>query len=799
MQKLQLYISGERIDLFKDEQVSISLSQQDVKDPAKIFAEFTKTFTIPASKNNNKIFEHYYNYDIINGFDARNKVTSNIELNNIPYKQGFVALNGVELKNNKAYAYKITFYGNTINLTKVFGEDDLSDLGELNTNNLIYNATTVKSKLQGTIGDNIIAPLITHTEQLFYDTNASVQTFGNLNYINGQNHGVLYSELKYAIRVDLIVQAIQTHYAGSGLPAFSDDFFNLATSQNKQYNNLYMWLHRKKGNVASAQQVVTFATQVGVYELSSYTTIQSAVLLSGGGTNFSIIPGYENLLNNTLDLFVKTGYTTIPYTIELWRNGSIYWTSTEAAGSRSFNKNVTGGFGTLPVGVYYLNIRTATAMTFTNIMWTFQGNIQQPSAPNGWENIFETNPSPQTSTKEFNATLDFDFVISAQIPTIKVIDFMNGLFRMFNLTANYDNQPLLVNGNSNPDFGKIKIQTLDQFYSSNFNTWDISKYVNVNKSSVDVGLPYNEISFSYEGVDTLLAATFSQENSTKWGALKYSGGTRLTGPNTSYAILAPFEHMQFERLYNQSNNAATTIQYGRFVNDNQEPYLGKPLLFYPIKQTNGTEISFMTTTTSHDAIDDYIIPSNSQELDFNTSTSNINFNEESNEYTGASGFSGTLFQNYYSTYITDVFNTQRRITKISAYLPLRIIYKLQMNDVISINNKTYIINNANINLITGESSFELLNRITQSYSVLSNVSYQNIARSVFYNSVIGNASNLSNGDVIYADTALTNALPAGTYTQVGSAELTTHCESTFAMSMTLNSSGAITAISCAQP
>ena len=102
MQKLQLYISGERVDLFKDEQVSISLSQQDVKDPAKIFAEFTKTFTIPASKNNNKIFDHYYNFDIINGFDARNKVSSNIELNNIPYKQGFVALNGVELKNNKA-------------------------------------------------------------------------------------------------------------------------------------------------------------------------------------------------------------------------------------------------------------------------------------------------------------------------------------------------------------------------------------------------------------------------------------------------------------------------------------------------------------------------------------------------------------------------------------------------------------------------------------------------------------------------------------------------------------------------
>ena len=707
MQKLQLYISGERIDLFKDEQVSISLSQQDVKDPAKIFAEFTKTFTIPASKSNNIIFEHYYNFDIINGFDARNKVEANIELNNISYKQGFVALNGVELKDNKAYAYKITFYGNTINLTKVFGDDDLSDLSELNVYNLDYTNTNVKTKLQGSVGDDIIAPLITHTEQLFYDTNASVQTFGNLNYINGQNHGVLFSELKYALRVDKIVQAIQTHYSSSGLPAFSDDFFNLATSQNKQYNNLYMWLHRKKGNVASTQQVVTFATQVFEFSLTSFTTIQSAVLLSGGGTTLSIIPGFENLLNNTLDLFVKTGYTTIPYTVELWRNGSLYWTSTEATGSRSFSKNTSGGFGTLTVGLYYVNIRTATAMTFTNIMWTFQGNIQQPSAPNGWENVFETSPDG-----EFDATLNFEFVITEQIPIIRTIDFMNALFRMFNLTAYYDNQPLLVNGNTNPDFGKIKIQTLDDFYGTNFNTWDISNYVKVDKSSINVGLPYNEISFSYQGLKTLLAATFSQENSTAWGALKYSGGTRLTGPNTSYKIIVPFEHMQYERLFNQSNTTqATTIQYGRFVDDNQEPYLGKPLLFYPIKQTNGTEISFMNTTTTNVAIDDYIIPSNSQELAFSTSTSNINFNEERNEYTGASGFSGTLFQNFYNTYISNVFNTKRRIIKVSCYLPLNIIYKLQMNDVIVINNQDYIINKTDINLITGETKFELLNKV----------------------------------------------------------------------------------------
>ena len=97
MQKLQLYISGERIDLFKDEQVSFNQSIQNIKDPAKIFTEFTQTFTVPASATNNKIFKHYYNYNIVNsndfnisGFDARNKVDANIELNNIDFKQGYI-------------------------------------------------------------------------------------------------------------------------------------------------------------------------------------------------------------------------------------------------------------------------------------------------------------------------------------------------------------------------------------------------------------------------------------------------------------------------------------------------------------------------------------------------------------------------------------------------------------------------------------------------------------------------------------------------------------------------------------
>ena len=88
MQVLQLFIENERVDLYKDESVSITQSIKNVKDISKIFTEFTKTFTIPATKTNNRIFKHYYNFDIVNGYDARLKKNARLEINNLPFKKG---------------------------------------------------------------------------------------------------------------------------------------------------------------------------------------------------------------------------------------------------------------------------------------------------------------------------------------------------------------------------------------------------------------------------------------------------------------------------------------------------------------------------------------------------------------------------------------------------------------------------------------------------------------------------------------------------------------------------------------
>ena len=261
MQKLQLYIEGQRVDLFDDETVSLTQSIQNVRD-------FSKTFTLPASKNNNKIFKHYYNYDIVGGFDGRTKKDSFIELNTLLFTEGKIKLEGVDLKNNSPFSYKVTFFGNTVTLKDLVGEDKLSNLNSLNLLNKVYSPAGVLAGLKlNPLTNDVVVPLITHTERLFYDS-VLHSSGGNLYWESGHpEHGVSWDELKYSLRIHKIIEAIQTRY---GI-VFSNDFFN---TSNERYYKLFMWLHRKKGDVSGGTQLVQYSRLV-----NGWTTASGNILL----------------------------------------------------------------------------------------------------------------------------------------------------------------------------------------------------------------------------------------------------------------------------------------------------------------------------------------------------------------------------------------------------------------------------------------------------------------------------------------------------------------------------------------
>jgi hypothetical protein len=669
MQKIQLYIEGQRVDLFEDESVVLTQSIQNVKDIQKVFTDYSKTFTIPATKSNNAIFKHYYKNSITNGFDARKRVDANLYLNFLEFKEGKIKLEGVDLKNNVPYSYKVRFTGNTVTLKDLLGEDKLGALGSLSSYNLVYDSATVKTKLQADPSTNdVIAPLITHTQRLHYDSNSSANLDGNVYWESGGGshlHGVSWNDLKYAIRVDTIIQAIATDYGIT----FSNDFF---TSTNTPYYNLFMWMHRKKGGVPLDNPQTL---------ISGYQVVSNDY---GGIINSSTIRIPEEVAGDNQGFGLQWQTTsTSTYSVSLLKDGLSIYRKANIVGNS--NISYTDLNDTLDAGDYTVIVESESTFTMDVMQFFIPHLVNSVEVYTRYE---ATNVS---------ITGAVDFIITQQIPDIKCIDFLTGIFKMFNLTSYVDNAT-----------GNIIVKTLDDFYNDGV-AYDVTEFIDRDKSSVNVALPFKEITFEHEDTKTFLAAKYSQLNNKTWGKTEYTNnGEKLDG--SIYKVKTPFSQMLYERLTDLDTDTLTTVQYGQFVDDNQQPYYGKPLLFYPILQ-NSTSISFLDTDSSHLEVTQYNIPSNSVALSSATSKHNINFFNEINEYTITNDFTDTLFNAYHSDYISDVFDVTNRLTKLTAYLPLRILLNYTLADRFNIGGTTYKINSIKTNMLTGKSDLELLNDI----------------------------------------------------------------------------------------
>lgn len=699
MRELQIFIGGEQVDLFKDESVSITQSIQNVKDIEKIFTSFTKTFNVPASKSNNKIFKHYYDFNIVGGFDARLKVNARLEINNLPFQNGKIKLEGTTLKNNTIYSYKLTFFGNTVELKDLLGNDDLQDL-PLNNYNDIYSAERVREGLQRTLGNDLIVPLITHSQRLYFDSGEHVANSGNLYYSGNAGgthmHGVKWTDLKYALRVNKIIEAIEERYSKPTYPVnlrFSNDFFKNTT--NERFDRLFMWLHRKSGDVenfGSSSEVETIIDNFNTGQQGEF------FMFDGNLTSGVIENPILNLDRFRLDLNV-VGDNTDEYRIRVTRNGTTVFESDALAGDEQLDLDSIYEDN----ASYQVFVSSEFQIPFTSIQWEI---IYYERDGNG----DEEEVIVVYFTPTFTTSLAFQFIISQQIPEMKVIDFLTGLFKMFNLTAFVDEEQ------SDKDTSTIKVIPLNDYYNpTTVNTYNISEFVDVNKTGVDMALPYKQINLGYKDTKTFLANRYNQLANKKWGALSYSTNEpELAG--RLYKIDVPFSHFQFERITNADNNTLRPLQWGYSVNESQNAYKGAPLLFYPVRQSSGI-ISFINSIDENgdfngkESLQTINMPSNSLSFNPLTSKQNINFENEINEYTRTTQFTDTLFKDFYKDYLVDTFSLKRRLTKVTAYLPLNIFTKLELNDTIIINENNYKLNSITTNLLTGKSEVELLNEV----------------------------------------------------------------------------------------
>jgi len=681
-QEIQLYINGERADLFNDETIQVTSSIQNVRDIGKVFTDFSQTFTLPASQANNKIFQHYYDSDLIitdtSGFDARFKADAIIEINYQPFREGKIKLEGVDLKDNAPYAYRVTFFGNTVNLKDLLGEDQLDSL-DLSAYDVAYNASTIETALSAGIDKNgitdaIVCPLISAQERWFYNSSFGIAQ-GNL---ASSGYGGTWTSLKYAIKLHCLILAIEDKY---GID-FSTDFFN---SSNANWYGLYMWLHREKGAITTATNEPVLLEGFDDYDSFYGVTVENG----GSRFDFTDTGGVDNVAYKNRMIIVVDS-SSASFRLRVKDSGSLIYTSATLTGATSYdiilpeiNSNTYREHEIEPDNSFDVVSTATDPVTHTYYRVT----------------RFENGSSVAFNDYDLEtdvAVTDVNFtVISDNVPKMKIIDFLTAIFKMFNLTA-YERG------------GTIYVKELASFYAAG-SPHDITEYVDMSQSSVSPSTLFKQINFQYGGLGTLLAVNHKEQFNLDWGTDQYALSAKYDGQ--IYDVTVPFEHMKYERIINQSPVGLTTVQWGWMVDKintdgSGSPYIGLPVVFYPVA-SSGNNI-YIYNGSTRDLITNYFIPSNSVEKVAATDSSNINFKAELNEYEGII-YEGTLFDEYYSDYIEGVFNAQTRITKVTAYLPIKILTQYKPEDTFIVGDKAYKINSVTSNLSDGRSEIELIN------------------------------------------------------------------------------------------
>lgn len=671
---VDIYIGNFKLDMFKDESIELNSSVANINDISKNTTEYTKSFTVPASHINNKIFKHYYNANIDNTFDARTKVDGRIELSGIPFKFGKWRLEKVAVKQNKPSSYTINFRGNLVSLKEKFKEDELTSL-DLSAFDHIYNSDNVKTGLTGSLfGGDLIYNLFAK-KQYYYNSvisdNVNTPTLANIAWGGGADVGVLWSDLKPSIRLVKIIEAIEAKYNIN----FSNDFFGRV-----EFTDLFLWLNADTSILGTpTEQLINWN--------------------SGNGADFGLSLTTDTWTNTQTAFFNYRYRVKVTPTL----NDIPYKVIVKNFGVPVVELNVEGGEFTSEIITIPLQNGIDTPFEYTFFI-SSSNSISYEAEILLRRNTIGGGTFDRASFASENDLID-TFDVSANIPKIKVIDFMKGLFNMFKLVVIAD------------QYDNVYINTLNDYYSEG-KLYNLTRYVDFNSYDVERGNLLSQIKFNFQEPTTLLNEQFKLNTGIAYGdeelVLEDEEGNVLDGD--SLEIELPFEQIVYERLIDLNGNGNTNVMYGGIFDRQIEPANPKAHLFYNQLFALGTKpIAFIDDTETKIQVNTINIPSHT--LGFTTPQYSTVFGSEFNEWDGTL-ITNTLYTNYYKDYVDSIFNIKRRTFKYNCKnIPLRILTKIQLNDVIQIRNDYYRIDNFNFNLLTGETSLNLINSFDNTLNV----------------------------------------------------------------------------------
>lgn len=676
--ELQYLVTGpctdlqyERLELFDDEKINITLSVQNLSDISKTFTDFTQSFTVPGSVTNNKIFEHFYQNDVDGTIDYNLKRPAYIEIDFIPFRKGVISLEKANTKNGLIDNYSLTFYGQLTNLKDIFGETKINQLN-LSSLAFSYTGANVLNRITDTATDyDVRFPLIANDRLWTYAD-------GTANDITTIIGGINYGELFPAVKVARIFDAIQNDFDLT----FDGTFFS-----DERFTKLFLEAkNAEKMKFITQISDVTFDTvstttvPENTYNIQQYVDIPNSSITINSNAAFSAV-----VFQIEINLIVNTKSSPESAYLEIYKNG-VYFSTINIGAVGTYNITNYGGIGTnvIPIPI---NNETFTYKLKANVAMTIDMDFSYEAYYFNVSDPFGTYANISTINTNLNV-LTADLDVRNHLPDMKVSDFFSGIMRQFNMTC------------VGVDERQFQVLPLEDWYN-NGTTIDVTKYMDAETADIGRVPLFRNIGFKYQKSESFANKEYFAISNSEYGdtnnTYNYDGG--------DYVIEQPFENLLFVESVGTTPTDKAILGY--FLNQNYQSYIPKPTLLYlygntgtlpvNIKFYNGTTNVNMTNYTLFGQ--DVISGGNNYSLNFGADNSIIL------QQTIQNG----LFATYYFNYLSNLYNLKQRLTTIKAMLPLSVITNLELNDRLIIRDKRYIINDIKMELTSGEATLTLYN------------------------------------------------------------------------------------------
>lgn len=661
------------LDTFGNENINLTLQVDDVRDIESKQASFSKDFNLPATKKNNKFFEHYYNVDrYTTNFNAYKNVKAFLYSDEVLVLEGFLKLLNVVDKNTEV-TYNVVLFNDVANIIETLGDATINDL---DFSDIAHNitASNILSSFENGVTLSTGSVSLIPFYPLINNGTLSQNSDGSITY-NPYDVYILNIQLKYII--DKI-------FNFSGF-TFTSNFFN-----SDLFKKIYF--------------DTTVNTNIGD---DNQTDIIQATGVDNVGSSLSVgfHPAYDLTLLNFTDeegddnnyFNHDTSTFQAPFDCTLVINMFVRVQSV-ASVNTPLNLSVATTVGGVP-SYNTLDSNMCLANQTNNYQFNGQINLENGALAQ----IGITSPYNQDNLSHFFVPFppnSFDFqiylqvlpyniteeAISSRIGDIKLADIIKDVSKLFNLTIE-------SNGNNT-----LNIEPYNDYITNNVLDW--TKKVNANEMVIEpIEIPKRiEFKHALED-DDYYKQQYNKRNLIEYGAQILEFDVEEQDIKTIQTEVFSAPYIQKITFTNVVCQHICAYEDGTTV-----PYDNKPRLVFKNNTTytsnfNDAESFFVGTNLDTN----YANATMYDDAIQNTTTSTNSLLFGLIDITHLSGEIGTqpintLFNKYWFDYINQRYNvTNGILLKIEANLKPTDVYNFKFSDIVKIQEQHYRVNKIEYN------------------------------------------------------------------------------------------------------